>query len=251
MFATIYAVVGQPENCASGIVSSQNWQDEEAQGYLLNMNFSSEFGYQVLIPGMRFKCHGFIRSWSALTVLNNYRAVALLYLAHHIYFQLWRPTENGLYNLVDDDYLVFEEPNLRGNVHQLSSESDIGIFRFSRKVGKGMYFQPGDVLGYFTPSYMFNTHISIYPLSVTFRNASVDEADASLVVDMYSVSSMRQPCEISECGNMVTLHSRVVPNIVVQYGKCICMFVISCHALPVIVIGRYGLLGLNYWNSKK
>ena len=79
----------------------------------------------------------------------------------------------------------------------------------------------------------------------------MDEADASLVVDMCSVSSKRQPCEISECGNMVTLHSRVVPNIAVQYGKCICMFVISCHALPVIVTGRYGLLGLNYWNSKK
>ena len=231
----LYAVVGQPENCARGIVSSQNWQDEDAQGYLLNTNSSSEFGYQILIPGMQFNCHGFIRGWSALTVLNNYRAVALLYLAHHLYFQLWRPTENGLYTLVDNDYLVFEEPELRGNVHQLLSESDIGIFRFARKVGKGMYFQPGDVLGYFTPSYKLNTNT--YPLSVTFRNASMDAADASLVVDMYSVSSMRQPCEISQCGNMVTLHSRVVPNIAVQYGKCICMFVaISCHVLPVTVI---------------
>ena len=211
--------MGQSENCASGIVSSQtDWQDEDAQGYLLIVNSSSEFGYQVLIPGMRFNCHGFIRKWSALTVLNNYRAVALLYLAHHLYFQLWRPTENGVYKLIDDDYLVFEEPELRGNVHQLSLESDIGIFRFNKTVEKGMYFQPGDILGYFTPSYKSITNV--YPLSVTFRNASMDEADPSLVVDMYSFSSKKQPCEISsECDNMMTLHSRVVPNIAVQYGK--------------------------------
>ena len=47
----------------------------------------------------------------------------------------------GLYKLVDDDYLVFDEPELRGNVHQPSSihpESDIGFFCFIRKVGKGM-----------------------------------------------------------------------------------------------------------------
>ena len=211
--------MGQSENCASGIVSSQtDWQDEDAQGYLLIVNSSSEFGYQVLIPGIQFNCHGVIRGWSALTVLNNYQAVALLYLAHHLYFQLWRPTENGVYKLIDDDYLVFEEPELRGNVHQLSPESDIGIFHFNKTVKKGMYFQPGDVLGYFTPSYKLNTNV--YPLSVTFRNASMDEADPSLVVDMYSFSSKKQPCEISsECDNMMTLHSRVVPNIAVQYGK--------------------------------
>ena len=150
-------------------------------------------------------------------VLNNYQATAVLYLAYHLYFQLWRPTEKGLYKLMDDDYLVFEAPELRGNVHQLSSESDIGVFRFTTKVGKGMYFQPGDVLGYFTPSYKLNTNT--YPLSVTFRNASMDDANASLVVDMYSVSSKKQLCEMSECRNMVTLHSRVVPNIAVQYGK--------------------------------
>ena len=212
--------MGQSENCASGIVSSQtDWQDEDAQRYLLIVNSSSEFGYQVLIPGMRFNCHGFIRGWSALTVLNNYQAVTRLYLAHHLYFQLWRPTENGVYKLIDDDHLVFEQPELMGNVHQLPSESDIGIFCFTKKVGKGMYFQPGDVLGYFTPSYKLNTG-TVYPLSVTFRNASMDEADPSLVVDMYSFSSKRQPCEISsECENMMTLHSRVVPNIAVQYGK--------------------------------
>ena len=50
-----------------------------------------------------------------------------------------------------------------------------------------MYFQPGDVFGYFTPSYKLNTNT--YPLNVTFRNASMDDANASLVVDMYSVPS--------------------------------------------------------------
>ena len=50
-----------------------------------------------------------------------------------------------------------------------------------------MYFPPGDVLGYFTPSYKLNTNT--YPLNVTFRNASMDDVNASLVVDMYSVPS--------------------------------------------------------------
>ena len=49
-----------------------------------------------------------------------------------------------------------------------------------------MYFQPGDVLGYFTPSYYLNNNT--YPLGVTFRNASMDNAYTSWVVDMYSVS---------------------------------------------------------------
>ena len=209
--------MGQPENCASGIVSSQNWQDEDIQGYLLMVNSSSEFGYQVLIPGMRFNCHGVIRSWSALTVLNEYQSLTPLYLTRRLYFQLWRPTENGLYKLIDDDHLMFENPELFGKVHRLGGpESDIGVFRFTGKRGKGMHFQPGDVLGYFTPSQL-NTNTR--PLGVTFRNASMNEANASLVVDMYSVSSRRQLCEMSKCGNMVTLHSRVVPNIAVQYGK--------------------------------
>ena len=208
--------MGQPENCASGIVSSQNWQDEDIQGYLM-VNSNSEFGYQVLIPGMRFNCHGFIKSWSALTVLNDYRNLAPLYLAHRLYFQLWRPTENGLYKLIDDDHLTFEQPELYGKVDRLGGpESNIGVFRFTGKMGNGMHFQPGDILGYFTPSQL-NTNTR--PLSVTFRNASMNEANASLIVDMYSISSRRQLCEMSKCGNMVTLHSRVEPNIAVQYGK--------------------------------
>ena len=87
---------------------------------------------------------------------------------------------------MDGNHLVFEEPDSRGNVRQLSPESDIGFFHFTRKMGKGMYFQPGDVLGYFTPSYYLNNNT--YPLSVTFRNASMDDAYTSWVVDMYSVS---------------------------------------------------------------
>ena len=94
---------------------------------------------------------------------SNFQATSLLYLAHHLYFQLWRPTEKGRYKLIDDDHLVFEEPELIGNIYQPSSvhpESDIGFFHFTRKVGKGMYFQPGDVLGYFTPSYKLNQYLS-------------------------------------------------------------------------------------------
>ena len=52
---------------------------------------------------------------------------------------------------------------------------------------KVWYVLSGDVLGYFTPSYKLNTNT--YPLNVTFRNASMDDANASLVVDMYSVPS--------------------------------------------------------------
>ena len=86
----------------------------------------------------------------------------------------------GLYKLVDDDHLVLEEPELRGNVHQLSPESDIGVFRFTRKIGKVMYFQPGDVLGYFTPSYKLNTNI--YPI---FANSHAKSCKLAMRVQLY------------------------------------------------------------------
>ena len=124
-FIYYYAVVGQTQTCTSGIVTSENWQYEDAQDYLLVANTSSEFGYQVLIPGIRFNCHGFIQSWSALTVLNNFQATALFYLAHHLYFQLGRPTEKGRYKLIDDDHLVFEEPELIGNIYHFISSPRI------------------------------------------------------------------------------------------------------------------------------
>ena len=81
-----------------------------------------------------------------------------------------------------------------------------------------MYFQPGDGVGYFIPPfYQTNTP----PLSVAFVNASSEADSGSLVVDMYSIASVSQLCDMSECGDTVNLHSGVVPHISVQYGKLI------------------------------
>ena len=216
-------VVGQSGNCTSGFASTSDWQDEDAQFYLA-VQPGSQFGYQVIIPGMQFNCHGFIRSWGALTTLD-YRFIEPLTLVHRMYFQLWRPTGDGTYKHVDDDYLEFNPQELSVVYRPMPNpEPNIGFFRFSGKVGQGenrMYFQPGDVVGYFAPHFDGTNKV---PLSITFSNASSGVYAASLVVDMYSVSSRRQLCDMSECGDMVNLHSGVVPHISVQYGKAIYKF---------------------------
>ena len=214
--AFLHVVVGQSGNCTSGLSNSVDWQNEDSQ-YYLAVQPGSRLGYQVIIPGMQFNCHGFIQSWSALTILD-YRFIVL---AHHIYFQLWRPTGDGSYKRFDDDYLEFRPQEVNGAYRPMSQDPDIGFLRFTGKVGEGenrMYFQPGDVVGYFIPHF---SQTNIPPLSVTFVNASSEADSASLVVDMYSIASASQLCDMSECGDMVNLHSGVVPHISVQYGKLI------------------------------
>ena len=70
----------------------ENWQDENAQDYFLVVNTSFKFGYT------KTSTKTSTNSWDAIQLpwlhtklectysINNYQAVAPLYLPHHVYF---------------------------------------------------------------------------------------------------------------------------------------------------------------------
>ena len=175
-------------------------------------------GYQAIIPGMRFDCHGYVTNWSALFALDG-RFVGQFTLSHQMYFQLWRPVvrERELtYERVDDDYIL-----LSSNSQELEDvdtsapdpNSETVFLQLQSRPGETesrMYFEPGDVIGFFVPQFT-----SIAPLGVTFRQTAASNASTNI----YSYKSDEQLCQLSECGEGVTVHGTVVPQISVNYGE--------------------------------
>ena len=214
---SLSCTAGHVHACTSGFSDPEDFRKEGAQ--YLPLQIGSSNGLQVIIPEMKFNCHGYITSWSALTALNSNFEI----LVHHIYFQIWRPIPEGKYQFVGEDYLLFTSPEIQGNVDTESpTEEDIGFFQFENKIGvelenrtSRVYFRPNDVLGYF-----IRTEGSIIPLSIVFRNATSSD-DASTVVHLfsYAYSSNQQFCEASTCGEAVVSHLDVVPQISVNFSK--------------------------------
>ena len=202
---------GRGDGCVTDCSSSTEFQKGDVE-YLL-----PEGGYQAIIPGMEFTCYGYITSWRALAVLDERFSI----LTHSIYFQVWRPVSETerTYRRVDDDYLLFSPSSeeLNNLDTETLPESDIAFLTFEAKRGetdRRMYFQPGDIVGFFIPNFAS----SVAPLGITFRNAShTTPPDAA--VDMYSYTSGQQLCDLSECGQNVTVYRSILPQISVNYGK--------------------------------
>ena len=206
--------LGHGSGCVTGRSSPAEFQTDGVE-YLLPQ--APALGYQAIVPGMRFNCHGYVTDWSALFALDTrFASTTSVILTHHMYFQLWRPVvteRESRYERVDDDYI-----QLSSNAQELTdierpADLNIGFLRIQARVGETesrMYFRPGDVVGFFMPNFT-----SIAPLGVTFRRATTNNAS----VDMYSYRSNSQLCEVSECGRNVTVHSPVLPQISVNYGE--------------------------------
>lgn len=62
-------------------------------------------GYLVVIPQLKFDCHGSVTSWHALTHFST-ADTALDVLFHDITFQLWRPSTED--NRVSLDQMLFD-----------------------------------------------------------------------------------------------------------------------------------------------
>ena len=223
----------QVDASAIGVMSqdSFNIDPEEGLQHLLGSPGAITEGYQVIIPGMQFDCYGYVTNWSALAVLHTgaVKPAISVNLNHRLYFQLWRPLGNGVYQRVDDDRLLFDSRDIdAGELDMTRSqlEGDLTYAQFTGKIGEEqnrMYFQPGDVVGLFIPPF-FGTNAN---LGLTFRTAAVAEEGVS--VEMYSVSvATDQLCEFSECGENVTYYEAVVPQISVSFGKA------NLNALSVI-----------------
>ena len=197
-------------------------------GYL-EPNMTLSVGYQVIVPDMRFDCHGYISGWSALTQLNSNEA-AVDNLNHVITFQLWRPSpsDDRVYTFVGSQRLDFVGASLRAGLTVVNGTQ---FFRFTSAESEDerLYFQPGDVVGWYIHTLVQSTE---RPLTIVYRDlsSSSEAIDPSLQsVDMYSAvvadtskADTPPPCELSLCSGQFTRISSIIPYVTVDYGEQQC-----------------------------
>lgn len=174
---------------------------------------------QVIIPEMRFNCHGKITSWSALTIVNKDPSFLEL-LSHQLTFTVWRPREGNNYDLVGQNVVLSEGDELIHGITQINNSSglihsDIGYFRFDmKKPAEQIAFQPGDVVGWNVHRTVGTTHSQ---LSVVYRRASNLDSQA---VDLLSLETDKTitHCSVLQCDDTRRISS-VLPYFSIQYGK--------------------------------
>ena len=179
---------------------------------------------QVLVPQLKFTCHGVITSYSALTVVRAIQSF-LDFLQFEITFVVWRPRALGIYDLVGYNRLLFSSAKLRNGLLVIDNstgsvaEND-AYFKFTEEQApdEPVLFQPGDVLGWV----VVRDDLNVKPLSLVYREAtSGDTVDGSDIFTMLTSTQAIAPCSISECDAGVSKLqlSSIIPYLSVQYSK--------------------------------
>ncbi len=180
---------------------------------------NSTTGLQVLIPGAAFTCHGYITNWTALIANYFYRDVAFSIEAQ-IYFQLWRPDGQGKYRQIGNDVVAVTSQEITQETVDITNVRDVAQFiKLEERVAQGdtrMRFEPGDVLGYFSPGFIGPT----LGADLTYRPSPEGSENS---VDMFYVGTPRsthdnQLCEISLCDDKVRKVTGI-PQLSVAYGE--------------------------------
>lgn len=171
----------------------------------------------VIIPEMRFNCHGNITSWSALTIVKKDRDF-LLYLTHRLTFTVWRPREGNNYDLVGENMLISEGEELMSAITPIDNSSglirsNVGYFLFEmEEPEEQITFQPGDVVGW-------NVHGTVgttsSQLSVVYRKANDQDSQA---VNLLTSNTTATYCSVLWCDDTRSIAS-VIPYLSIQYGK--------------------------------
>lgn len=165
---------------------------------------------QVLVPQMKFNCHGYITQWHA-QLINNVSSS----LGHAImHFHVWRPStsSNGLYRLVGSNTFEIGPQNSTTRIQNSMME----YFSFSKKPAESdrqIFFQPGDILGWFSSS--SSPHGRSPTLGVMLRNSSNQNDPTTIIMKRTNI----EPCEISDVAGDVQHLPSVVPYISVDYSK--------------------------------
>ena len=183
----------------------------------LEPEISRGIGYLVIVPEMRFNCHGYIRGWIALTQLNSSEAVAD---NHDITFQLWRPSteDSEIYDFVGSQTLNFVGGRLQDGLENVNGKQ---FFTFTsiQQNEQRLYFQPGDVIGWYIHTVVQSTDI---PLSVVYRQICNTSAGGSSLrpVDMHfgvltdtQRAHTQPPCELSLENRQLNLIPSVIPYV--------------------------------------
>lgn len=205
LFFLSYTAAAQSDNtrqCTSGMLSAGDFQTVTEIHYL--ETFSSQ---QILVPQMKFNCHGYITKWHA-QLINNVSSP----LGHAMmHFHVWRPStySNGLYSLVGSNAFEIGPQNSTTRIQNSMME----YFSFSKQPNRQIFFQPGDILGFFFSS--SSPHGRSPTVGVMFRNSSNQEDPTTMIMKHTNT----EPCEISDGAGDVQHLPSAVPYISVDYGK--------------------------------
>ena len=180
-------------------------------------------GYLVIVPQMRFDCHGYVSGWSAHTYLDSDDS-AIDILNHDITFQLWRPSaeDNSIYSFIGSQKLVFIGESLRNGLTII--DNGRRFFNFTsaqpRNEDLQLHFQPGDIIGWYIHTNLQSIEQS---LTIVYRNATNNESNLQ-PVDMYRIvidndRNNPPPCQVSLSSSCTARISSVIPYVTVDYGK--------------------------------
>ena len=190
-------------------------------------NNTHKFGHLVLVPEMRFNCHGYITGWSALVQLDS-NDDAITYLHHDITFQLWRPSsrDSDVFSFVGSQTIALVGDSIRRGLVVVNGIQYLNFTSATHDPGERLVFQPGDVIGWYIHTLVQSIQ---HPLSVVYRGLSTSSGttDSKLrPIDMYtktiadtSKADTMPPCQVSLCSDELTLIPSVIPYVTVDIGR--------------------------------
>ncbi len=154
-------------------------------------------GLLILIPGMSFRCHGSISSWSGVVSVTAESLSESL----EMFLQVWRPVQGGNYGLIGSHSLMFDSTDFR-QATPLQGDTKVEdnmdhqrkrYYRFTEEeeISSSGYeainipFQPRDVIGCFIPSVpsVDPGNSSLGSLELVFRSTPLcDDREVDLIV---------------------------------------------------------------------
>lgn len=176
-------------------------------------------GLLIIIPDRTFSCYGFVSSWT--DILSMEAASVPLSQELVIYLQVWRPLDNGAFDLVGSKSLVlntmtFCETLSTTDIYLgVAGDTHYRTFTGSEEEGTsgGVAFQPGDVIGCFIPGVpATNGSSSTASLGLAVRNGSGHRSDREVDLLVYPVDG--DICEAAvACEGTQVIISSVQPQI--------------------------------------
>ena len=163
-------------------------------------------GFQVLIPGLSFSCHGYVKSWSVSSYVTSPNIASIIIL------QVWRPLGGGNFRLLHSNSLTFDPADLE--------TVNNSVLKFTKSLeDNNTTFQPGDVVGVFVVPLQFRRPMGgqRLTLGLLYQNTLSDDDRG---VTMYSINSTEELCEFSTCDLRASVYQHVLPQIAVSYGNC-------------------------------
>ena len=181
-------------------------------------------GYLVIVPQMRFGCHGYITHWHARTQLDSGDSAAIDILTHDITFQLWRPSteDDRVYRFIGSNVVRFIGANLRAELTVTEDGTRFFNLTSAPPSEERLFFKPGDIVGWYIHTELQSIQ---RPLTVVYRHTTSGDSNLqtfdmyNTVIDDTTNADTPPPCDIALCSSQTTLFSSVIPYVTVEYGK--------------------------------